>query len=183
MKLEIEAKVKVGRLEPVAEKLQRCGAKSLQTVHEEDLYFDSGKNVLIKKDCGLRLRKRTPKTSNLKPQIYLTYKGPRGKSMFKSRQEIQTEVGDFEAMKNILLGLGYKKHLTVHKIRQLWQWGKCEICLDKVRRLGTFVEIEGPDEKTIAVVMDKLGLDKNAHISKGYARMTAEKINRRLKSG
>jgi adenylate cyclase class 2 len=179
MKLEIEAKVKVGRLESVAEKLRRCGAKFLQTVREEDLYFNSGDGALIKKDCGLRLRKRQTingKRRKVKEKIILTYKGPRGKSVFKSRQEAQVEVDDFEATKNVLLGLGYKKHLAVNKIRQIWQLSKCEICLDRVRRLGTFVEIEGPNEKTIAAVMDKLGLDKNAHISKGYARMTAEKI-------
>jgi adenylate cyclase class 2 len=182
MKLEIEAKVKVGRLEPVAEKLRCCGAKFLQTVCEEDLYFNSGDGTLVKNDCGLRLRKRQQAKGGrqkLKEKIILTYKGPRGKSVFKSRQEVQVEVDDFNATKNILLELGYKKHMVVNKIRQIWQLSKCEICLDRVRRLGTFVEIEGPNEKTIAAVMDKLGLDKNAHISKGYARMTAEKLGRR----
>jgi predicted adenylyl cyclase CyaB len=77
-------------------------------------------------------------------------------------------------MKNILLGLGYKAHLTVDKIRQIWQLGKCEVCLDKVRHLGTFIEVEGPHEKAIENVLNKLGLDKNNHLSKGYAKMTAD---------
>jgi adenylate cyclase class IV len=31
-------------------------------------------------------------------KIFLTYKGPRGKSIFKSRQEAQVEVGDFTGL-------------------------------------------------------------------------------------
>ena len=184
MKLEIEAKVKVNSLEPAAKKLRRLDAKLIETVREEDLYFNSADGTLMKSDCGLRLRKRQKekgKRQKAEEKIFLTYKGPRGKSIFKSRQEVQVEVGDFDAAKNILLGLGYIERLTVKKVRQIWRLDDCEVCLDKVRWLGTFVEVEGPNEKSIAAVLDKLGLDKNEHISKGYARMTAEKLNCDLK--
>jgi adenylate cyclase class 2 len=179
MKLEIEAKVRVEKLEPIAEKLRQWGAEFLQTVREEDLYFDSGDGVILQKDCGLRIRKRDSQAPNLKSQIFLTYKGPRGKSIFKSRQESQVELDDFDTMKIILLSLGYKERLTVEKTRQLWHLDNCEICLDDVRQLGTFVEVEGPDEKTIEVILEKLGLDKNDHIPKGYANMTAKKLKSR----
>jgi predicted adenylyl cyclase CyaB len=179
MKLEIEAKVKIENLEAAAEKLRQLGAEFLQTVHEEDLYFNSADGSLLKSDCGLRLRKRESQTSNLKSQIYLTLKGPRGKSAFKSRTETQVIVDNFDAMKTLLLGLGYKEYFTVEKIRHIWRMNNCEICLDDVLHLGTFIEVEGPDETTIAATLDKLGIDKNAHISKGYARMTAEKLGRK----
>jgi predicted adenylyl cyclase CyaB len=181
MKLEIEAKIKVTKLEPLAEKLRQLGAEFLQTVREQDLYFNSADGLLKKSDRGLRLRKRTSQVLNSKSEIFLTYKGPRGKSVFKSREEIQVRVDDFDAMKNILLGLGYKEHLTVDKIRQIWQLEQCEICLDDVMHLGTFIEVEGPDEKTIAGILEKLGLDKTEHISKGYAKMTAENLKSRTK--
>jgi adenylate cyclase class 2 len=173
--LEIEAKVRVENLDAIATKLRRIGATFLHTVREQDLYFNSSDGKLLKSNCGLRLRIRQYQKSKAKSQIFLTYKGPTGKSAFKSRQEIQVLVGDFNIMKNILLSLGYKELITVRKTRQLWQLGKCEICLDKVRGLGTFIEVEGPKDKTISAVLDKLGLDKNNHISTGYARMTAKK--------
>ena len=198
MKLEIEAKVRVNSLEPAAKKLRRLDAELIETVREEDLYFNSADGTLMKSDCGLRLRRRKYQqrqclniikqkarsvSDGIKgdEKIILTYKGPRGKSIFKSRQEAQVEVGDFDAAKNILLGLGYKERLTVKKVRQIWRLDDCEVCLDKVRWLGAFVEVEGPNEKSIKKVLNKLDLDKNEHISKGYARMTAEKLNCDLK--
>lgn len=182
MNLEIEAKVKVKNLQVLAKKLRQAGAKFLQTVREQDLYFDSTDGTLIKSDCGLRLRKRQNyRIAKGEETTLLTFKGPRGKSIFKSRKEIQIQVDDFEAARNILLSLGYKKHLTVDKIRQIWRLGKCEICLDKVKRLGTYIEVEGPNEKSIAAILDTLKLDKNAHISKGYAKLTAEKLKLQLK--
>lgn len=173
--LEIEAKVKVKNLDTIARKLRRIGARFLHTVREQDLYFNSSDGKLLKTNCGLRLRKRKFQRSTLKDHIFLTYKGPTGKSAFKSRREIQVQVDNYDAIKNILLELGYKKHITVNKLRHIWQLGKCEICLDKVRGLGTFIEVEGPNEKTISKVLYKLGLDKTQHISSGYARMLAVK--------
>jgi adenylate cyclase class 2 len=175
MKLEIEAKIKVKNLATLAKKLPMAGAVRLHTVHEQDLYFDNSEGMLCKTNCGLRLRKRKTQHSTLKTQIYLTYKGPTGKSTFKSRQEIQVQIDDFDGMKNIFLGLDFKNTLAVNKTRQIWRLGKCEICLDKVHRLGNFVEVEGPSEKAITMVLDKLGLDKSKHISIGYAKMLAVK--------
>jgi predicted adenylyl cyclase CyaB len=188
MKLEIEAKIRVKNLDAIAKKLRQMGSKFLHTVQEQDLYFNSADGKLLKSNCALRLRKRKFKISKfkkkqarsvsdgIKSQIFLTFKGPTGKSAFKSRREDQVEVDDFDMTKNILLGLGYKELLTVRKIRQIWHVGKCEVCLDKVRLLGTFIEVEGPSEKAISTVLDKLGLDKTKHISTGYARMTAQKL-------
>jgi adenylate cyclase class 2 len=173
--LEIEAKVKVKNLETIAGKLRRIGARFLHTVREQDLYFNSLDGKLLNSNCGLRLRKRKWDSSTPKTQVFLTYKGPTGKSAFKSRREIQVQVDNYDAIKNILVQLGYKKHLTVNKLRHIWQLGKCEICLDKVQGLGTFIEVEGPNEKIITTALHKLGFDKTQHISSGYVRMLAMK--------
>ena len=173
MKREIEAKVKVNNLKAMAVKMWQVGALYLHTVGEQDIYFDDAHKTLLKSKCGLRLRKREKLKG--KEEFFLTFKGPTGRSLFKSREELQVQVDDFDMMKNILRGLGYKGVLIVRKIRQIWKLGQCEICLDKVRGLGTFIEIEGPNEKIIAKVLEKLGLDKTKHIPSGYARMLAKK--------
>jgi len=173
--LEIEAKIKVKNLDTIARKLRRIGARFLHTVREQDLYFDSFDGKLLKTNCGLRLRKRKFQRSTLKDHFFLTHKGPKRKSAFKSRREIQVHIDNYDAMKNILFKLGYKKHITVNKLRQIWQLSKCEICLDKVRGLGYFIEVEGPNEIIISKVLYKLGLNKTNHISSGYARILALK--------
>ncbi len=42
--------------------------------------------------------------------------------------------------------------------------------------LGSFVEVEGPDESDIDAVLEKLGLAGSSHISEGYSRLMRDKI-------
>jgi adenylate cyclase class 2 len=174
MKNEIESKIKVSRLEPVARKLAELHADAQPMVWEEDIYFDNAEGTLISDDCGLRLRKRITKGKG--EQFILTFKGPQQKSAFKSRLEIEVVVADFEAMRNILEQLGYKEHLRVEKDRHPWRLDHCEVCLDDVPPLGQFVEIEGPNENTIAEVLKKLDLNPKDHIPESYARMMTRKL-------
>ncbi|MEN6307292.1 MAG: class IV adenylate cyclase [Anaerohalosphaeraceae bacterium] len=175
MSLEIEAKIRVADLKTIAERLTALHAALKDTVQEDDIYFDNVSIELIQRDCGLRLRKRL--SDKQPPQIVLTYKGPRQKSAFKSRSEYQIQVQDGDTLVTIFEHLGFRESLRVIKTRQLWQLGECEICLDEVYQLGLFVEVEGPSETAIQSILDKLGLNPANHISDGYARMMAARLN------
>ena len=72
--------------------------------------------------------------------------------------------------------LGYHKKITVEKKRIMWLLDDCEICLDELPQLGCFVEVEGPDEDVISGVLEKLNLQNEPHISKGYAAMMSRKL-------
>jgi adenylate cyclase class IV len=76
--------------------------------------------------------------------------------------------------------LGYEKVLVIEKKRRLWQLGGCSVALDQLPLLGTFVEIEGPDDKIIADVQNDLGLADLPHIAKSYAQLTKEERNKRI---
>lgn len=175
MRLEIEAKIKVDNFDPITQRLSQIGAAAVTIVWEEDLYFDADDRSLAKKDCGLRLRKRIIKAKG--EQFILAFKGPRQNSAFKSRPEIETVVANHEAMLDILDQLGYHKCLRVEKKRMIWRVEPCEVCLDEVAMLGRFVEIEGPDEATVAMVLDKLGLAQEKHIHEGYVQMIAKQLS------
>lgn len=175
MALEIEAKIPVADLKPIADRLTSLKAVLKDAVREEDIYFDNGAVELIKKDCGLRLRKRLSDVHPL--QIILTYKGPRQESAFKSRPEYQVRLDDAEALVTIFQSLGFRESLKIQKIRQIWRLDDCEICLDDVSQLGLFVEVEGPSENIVQSVLVKLGLNPAHHISEGYARMMAARLN------
>jgi len=175
MALEIEAKIPVADLKPIADKLKGLKAVPKDTVREEDIYFDNGAVELIKKDCGLRLRKRLSDTQP--PQTILTYKGPGQESAFKSRPEYQVQLDDAQALVTIFRSLGFRESLTIQKTRQIWLLDHCEICLDDVSQLGLFVEVEGPSEHVVRSVLVKLGLNPANHVSEGYARMMAARLN------
>jgi len=173
MCIEIEAKLKVDSLEEIEHKLIELGARFVGEQLQTDYFFDDAKSELIKKDKCLRLRRQLVGKNE---SCFLTYKGAQEKSNFKKRQEREFEIKDSDSAHKLLLALGYEEVLIVEKRRSLWQLGNCDVALDKLSRLGDFVEIEGPDEETIANVQNILGLTDLPHISKSYASLLTDRL-------
>jgi adenylate cyclase class 2 len=173
MNTEIEAKLKIDSPEEVVEKLTQLGAAFLEEQLQTDLYFDDADKTLTKTDRCLRLRRQLVGQSE---KIFLTYKAARQKSEFKKRHEIELEITDADSMENLLSALAYEKMLVFEKRRRIWRVGQCSIALDELPLLGDFVEIEGPDNETIAGVQRDLGLSDLPHIKESYADLIAEKL-------
>ena len=176
MCIEIEAKLKVDSLQEIESKLRQLGAEFLAEQLQTDFHFDDTGGTLIKTDKCLRLRQQK---SGENEQFFLTYKGPKEKSNFKKRQEIEIEIEDMDSMQKLLTTLGYEVALSVEKKRQLWKLGGCEVALDELPVLGNFVEIEGPSDDEITNVQESLGLANLSHIPKSYAHLTKDELRRR----
>ena len=177
MCVEIELKLKVDALPEVERKLAEIDAAFIEEQLQTDYLFDDANGTLITSDRCLRFRRQSVAGSE---RFFLTYKGARENSNFKKRQEIEIEVGDPESTQKLLSALGYKKVLVIEKKRRLWKLGGCSVALDQLPLLGTFVEIEGPDDETIIDVQEKLGLDDLPHIAKSYAQLIMEERDKRL---
>lgn len=175
MKLEIEAKVKVDLLEPIAQRLEQVDASFKHELLEKDSYFIDSDRMVVKPGCGLRLRREKV---NGNERAVLTYKGPKKKTKFKTRQEIEVEVNDAAMAERLLVALGCYKKLTFEKKRKVWQLQQCLICLDELPLLGCFVEVEGPDEAAISDVLKRIGLSGNEHINKGYAKLMKTRLDK-----
>ena len=169
---EIEAKLKVGSLQKVKSKLEQLGAEFLAEQLQTDYHFDDADSGLTKTDRCLRLRRQMVGGSE---SFFLTYKGPKEKSNFKKRQEIELEIKDAASARKLLSALGYEKVLVVEKKRCVWRLGDCQIALDRLPLLGEFVEIEGPDDEKIADAQKSLGLADLPHITESYASLVAQK--------
>ena len=74
--------------------------------------------------------------------------------------------------------MGYDKVLAFDKRRRLWRLHDCEVALDELPLLGTFVEIEGPDSRTILQVQEMLGLSHVPHTMDSYASLIARELTR-----
>jgi adenylate cyclase class 2 len=177
MYIEIEAKLKVDSLAKVARRLKALGAEFLRARLHTDTYFDNAKATLRKTDSALRIRRQL---IGRKEQVVITFKGPRRKGHFKQRQEIQFEVSSADSARMLLAALGYKKALVYQKKRCVWRLDRCEVALDELPLLGSFVEIEGPSEKNISRVQQKLKLSRFPHIQESYAVLMQRKL-RKLK--
>lgn len=168
MALEIELKLKVESLEPVAEKLKQLGAKFEGDFLQIDSYYDDNKDSLVKSDRCLRIRKHI---NHIGQAIELTYKGARENHRFKSRREIGLKVDKAEELAELFEQLGYTLRLTLEKKRGLWDYRSCKVALDELPLLGKFVEIEGPDDTIIEQVQKELGLENIKHLPASYAHM------------
>ena len=60
------------------------------------------------------------------------------------------------------------------KRRESWALAGCQVEMDELPHLGTFVEIEGPDEASITAVRDRLALASVPGIIETYIAMLAD---------
>ncbi|HOQ05176.1 MAG TPA: class IV adenylate cyclase [Anaerohalosphaeraceae bacterium] len=173
MKIEIEAKIAVPSLTPLEAQLRKMNAVFLKEVRETDLYLKGTHGHPLKRGCGLRLRRQDGPEGE---KFFLTFKSPKEKRRFKTRPEAEVQISDFEAAKKIFFGLGFTSGIIVKKTRKIWTWKHCHICLDRVPPMGCFVEVEAPTEVEVEEALAHLGLQREHHLSEGYAKLLARAL-------
>lgn len=157
--MEIEIKCYCDDDGRVKKNLQEIGALPVERRRESDIYFNHPARNFGDTDEALRLR-------IVNGKCRITYKGPKVSKTTKARIEHETEAGDFESMKNILLSLGFAESGSVEKEREVFSFREMEISIDYVEGVGTFVEIEkigdlkDEIEKELFDTASKLGLTK-----------------------
>lgn len=172
MNLEIEAKFRVEDHEPVRQSLRDRGATCRGRVRETNTIFDTNDRTLLSADKGLRVRS-TRLDDGSEGQATLTYKGPRRITKVKTREEIEIVVEDARKARTLLARLGFVEAITFEKLRETWALEDCTVELDEVPELGTFVEIEGPDEATVARAQASIGLPETALVRESYVSMVS----------
>jgi adenylate cyclase class 2 len=172
---EIEAKMKVEDFGGVRQELKKVGAKRIGSVLETNTFFDSNEKNLVAKDTGLRLRRKRDDESG-EEKFIITVKGPQQSGELKNRPEAEVGVEDGKDAKAVLEALGYSPTLSFEKRRESWKLGECKIELDEMPILGKFVEIEGPDEKAVMGVRERLGMKDVGLIRTGYVTMLARHL-------
>lgn len=170
MSVEVEAKLKVDSHEPVRSRLRDAGAEYIGAGLESNRHYDSADGRLRAWDSVLRIRSVQP-TDGEPPEPTLTYKGPRQPGQVKRRPEIEIGIADPEAAGRLLEALGFVPISTIEKRRESWRLLGCRVELDEVPHLGTFVEIEGPDEVRISHTQRALRLDHLEHVGPGYVAL------------
>jgi len=152
----VELKAKVGDLDVVRRKLTSLGAQSTGKFRQTDIYFDVPEE---------RLKLRVVEGSDKAELIYYEREniaGPKKSNVFILR------IREPEDFKNLLERL-LKTSAIVEKVREIYQYQGTQIHLDKVEKLGNFVELERktPDEtqaikrnqQILEKLMEKLGIN------------------------
>jgi adenylate cyclase class 2 len=164
IEIEIEIKIKVADIEAVKKQVLEKGFRIVSFYSfEHNLVFDTGDRGLAKNHLLLRLRK-------LGNQNFLTFKRPLPGTgeppAYKIREEIETEVSDFDRTKTIFTALGYEVVFIYEKFREIYDNGRLKIMIDHTP-IGDFIEIEGlpGDIDKMAV---QLGYGKSDYITDNY---------------
>ncbi|WP_027190207.1 class IV adenylate cyclase [Fundidesulfovibrio putealis] len=171
MAREVEAKFSVDSLAPIRAMLNSIGAVVKNCRFERNAVFDTPTRELRAKGELLRLRQTD--------KVVLTWKQPSSHPAptgVKVMDEVETQVADFEAMREILHGLGYVEALWYEKLREQWRLVDALVCLD-VLPFGEFIEIEG-EPATIAKAADCLGLDMGKAKALTYHDLYQEHLKR-----
>lgn len=161
---ELEVKFYVADLLEIEARLRALGAQNVQSrVHEVNLRFDTPDGDLGRGYRVLRLRQDDASR--------LTYKGPsQYQEGVRARQEIEFSVSDFEAARAFLEALGYVVSMMYEKYRTTYELDGVHITLDEMP-YGDFIEIEGPDPKSIRSIQDRLELDWEKRIPESYTTL------------
>jgi len=143
--LEVEMKFPVADFAALRGRLRQRGARPAgkRPLHEEDHYFNAPDRDFAQTDEALRLRR-------IGSANRVTYKGPKCDAQTKTRTEIEVglEDGDQAAEDycRLLRSLGYRDVAVVRKKRTILRLKEggfpVEVCLDEVRDVGRFVELE-----------------------------------------
>jgi len=167
---EIEAKYYVRNLPAAEAKIISEGGTLLHArIHETNLRFDTPDEVLSRQNQMLRLRKSHTVT--------ITYKGTMSiHDGVSHRQEIETEMGDFEIAKSLLEALGYRVTRIYEKYRTEFLLDGLTIALDELP-YGNFVEIEGTGSEKIRQTAARLGLNPAVNIPANYL-MLLDQLNK-----
>lgn len=177
MPLEIEAKLQVDSHEAVRRSLGEHGAVALGRVLETNHILDRADGKLRAAGAALRVRTSEPVNEGSSGAA-LTFKGPIQQSGFKRRQEIEVQVSDVRSMLDLLGALGFVEVMVYCKRRESYRLERCRVELDEVPLLGQFVEIEGPDERSIEGIQTRLGLGDLAHIAESYIGLLVAQCER-----
>lgn len=159
--VEIEVKFYVISLKNIENKIKELGGTLVQErCFESNLRFDTGDQRLRNLRHVLRLRKDT--------QNILTFKGAAESGKLVSiRQEIEVVVDDFATTRALLEGLGYEVIMEYEKFRTTYSLLDTLVVLDELP-YGDFIEIEGPDGKSIQKVARNLNLNWKERVMTSY---------------
>lgn len=158
---EIEQKYRCHDLSLLRKKLIHLKARLIKKGSEKNEFWDQDGKLGLKKTV-LRLR-RHGNTGEL------TLKGPRLKSTYTKRLELQTSV-EYQPTQAILTQLGFRISKQYSKLREVYQLGSVVVTLDTLPKIGTFVELEG-SERQISRAAKQLGISDSDREEKSYLQM------------
>lgn len=174
--IEVEAKVKVGNLEGLRDRIKKIARFARREKKVDDYYTLESRGRYPKKSLRVR-RKKNYHEVNFKQ--WLSYK----KGVY-AKKEVEFKVSDLPGFYELLEDFGFRRWLRKVKDTELYKIkDNFHIELNYVKNLGWFMEIEylcreneiGKARHEVLNVLKKLGVGRKNIVKKGYTRILWEK--------
>ena len=159
---EIEQKYRLESPARVRAALRKMGARKIASGVEVNEFYDKD-GFFKKQKIALRLRRFGSGPAKL------TLKGPRLRSKFTKRMEVETPI-EYPVARKVLRFLGCRIQRQYSKKRELYKLGKTAVTVDFLKKFGWFLEIEGRPPM-IRRIEKKLGLAREDREERSYLQM------------
>ena len=175
MNIEVEIKVKIIDFKDIKKELVKLGKLKRSIRQIDEYYVPCHRNFFAHKPTPtewMRIRKNPDKTIFEYDRSFDKKEG--GQYYAK---EYETEISQPKEFKKILKFLDFKMVMVVDKHREYWDCGDFEVCLDKVKGLGNFIEVEAKGKfknskaarEGCAEFLKKLGIKQEGNeVKTGY---------------
>lgn len=169
---EVEIKLKVKNLEALEEKLRAKGLTISKEVFQHDVIYSHASDSFTGRSKEGHTIIRIRKQDGI---AILTLKYQKSGEL--DCLEYESVVKDPDQVHEMLRILGWNPEIEVKKLRKKGKLGEYEICLDKVEKLGTFVELEKlaadnidpePVREELFKVLESFGLSREDNMIHGY---------------
>ena len=161
--IETEIKLIFESVEAARQAVQTAGGRlAVSSRLIDDRLFDTPGQSLRQAGGSLRVRRDGARA-------FITFKGPVQPGAHKSREEVETSVGDATVAEAIVIALGFQPVFRAQKHREEYELGGAHVTVDQTP-MGVFVEIEARDE-LIAPVARSLGRSPDDYRLESYPRL------------
>ena len=185
--IEVEVKLPIPDPEGVKNRILEAGFKEQRFIEERDTYFDNARGDIRANGEALRVRE-TKDCRTGKKQAQINYKGKKLDTQTMTRRELETGVEDGAVCREILQAIGYSPaEPEVIKVRTMLQKDSVTACLDNVRGLGDFLEleilVESEEKKDAALgqikdILNSLGYQVSDTVQTSYLSMLQRKADK-----
>jgi adenylate cyclase class 2 len=185
IEVEIKAHISEAEYHHMCNRLKALAFDFSTKVKEVDIYYNGpDKNYF---ECGeaLRIRSSENLITNEKTS-YITYKGKKLDTLSNTRLEHEVGIDNIDTMGQIFNILGFTELFTIEKLRDYYIQENIHVCVDYVKTLGYYLELEKiipkESEKNSTLVelfllLNKLGLNNDRLEGKSYANLLFETLS------
>ena len=177
---EIELKFRVESFVEIKNKLVDLGCNKEKEVHQKDSVYVRDLMDTSNEEGKIFIRIREENDI-----VELTLK--KSSKDYYSSKEIEFEVSNYDYANDFLETLNLKRWVEVDKTRVQFSFKDFNICLDEVKQLGGFIEIEklvknnNEEARVKQEILDlasELNIDINSIVTKHYDTMISELNNK-----